>query len=342
MRAIALTRYLPAEDPQAFVEVELPKPAPRGHDLLVRVKAVSVNPVDVKVRSPRPAVEPEPRVLGWDAAGVVEEVGEAVTLFRPGDEVYYAGSIDRPGSDSEYQLVDSRIAGPKPRSLDFEAAAAMPLTTITAWEGLFERLGVPRDPAANARRSLLVIGGAGGVGSIAIQIAKRVAGLRVAATASRPESAAWAREMGADLVIDHRKSLRPQLEAADFGPADYIYCTSSTEHYIAEMAEAVAPQGKICLIAETKGDAPVNINLFQRKSATLAWELMFTRPLLQTADIQAQHDLLAEAARLFDAGVLRSTVTERFGPLSAESLRRAHARVETGAMIGKLVLGGLV
>ena len=341
MRAIALTRYLPVENPEALVEVELPKPEPRGHDLLVRVKAVSVNPVDVKVRSPRPDVEREPRVLGWDAAGVVEAVGEAVTLFRPGDEVYYAGSIDRPGSNSAYQLVDARIAGPKPRSLDFEAAAAMPLTTITAWEGLFNRLGVARDPAANARRSILVIGGAGGVGSIAIQIAKRVAGLRVAATASRPESAAWAREMGADLVIDHRQPLRPQLEAADFGLADYIYCTSNTEQYIAEMADAVAPQGKVCLIVETKGGAPVNISLFQSKSVTLAWELMFTRPLYQTADMQAQHELLAEAARLFDAGVLRSTVTERFGPLSAENLRRAHARLETGAMIGKLVLSGL-
>lgn len=341
MRAIALTRYLPAEDPEAFVEVELPTPQPRGHDLLVRVRAVSVNPVDVKVRSPRPEVEPAPRVLGWDAAGVVEAVGEAVTLFRPGDEVYYAGSIDRPGSNSEYQLVDERIVGPKPRSFDFEQAAAMPLTTLTAWEGLFERLGVARDPAANAGRSILVIGGAGGVGSVVIQLARRLAGLRVVATASRPESAAWARELGADLVVDHRRPLRPQLEAAGLAAVEYIYCTSSTEQYIAEMADVVAPQGKICLIVETKGGAPVNISLFQGKSVTLAWELMFTRPLFQTADMRAQHDLLAEAAGLFDAGVLRGTLTERFGPLSADSLRRAHARLETGAMIGKLVLSGI-
>ncbi len=341
MRAIAVTCYLPADDPACFEEIELPTPAPRGHDLLVRVHAVSVNPVDTQMRAPRPEEVPAPLVLGWDAAGVVEAVGEAVTLFRPGDAVYYAGSIDRAGSNSAYQLVDERIVGPKPPSLDFEEAAALPLTTLTAWEGLFERLGIARDPAANAGRTLLVIGGAGGVGSITIQLARHLAGLRVVATASRPESAAWAREMGADHIIDHQQPFRPQLAAAGLGEADYIYCTTATAQHLDQLADVVAPQGKICLIAGARGDRPLDFGQFQRKSATLAWELMFTRPLYQTADMQAQHELLVEASRLFDAGVLRTTLTERFGPLSAERLRQAHARLETGRMIGKLVLSGL-
>lgn len=341
MRAVAVMRYLPADDPACFEEVELPTPTPHGHDLLVRVCAVSVNPVDTQMREPRPETVPAPLVLGWDAAGVVEGVGEAVTRFRPGDSVYYAGSIDRPGSNSAYQLVDERIVGLKPSSLDFEQAAAMPLTTITAWEGLFDRLSIARDPAQNCGRTLLVIGGAGGVGSITIQLATRLAGLYVIATASRPESAAWARAMGADLIVDHRRPLRPQLEAAGLAAVDAIYCTAATAEHLDQMANIIAPQGKLCLITGTPEGGALNFGQFHMKSVTVAWELMFTRPLYQTADMVAQHELLAAAARLFDAGVLRTTLTERFGPLSAENLRRAHQRVETGTMIGKLVLNGL-
>lgn len=341
MKAVGLYQYLPIDNPESLVDVEVPTPAPSGRDLLVRVHAVSVNPVDVKQRAPRPGKESAPRILGWDAAGVVEAVGPDVTLFRPGDEVYYAGSIDRAGCNSELHLVDERIVGPKPASLSFEEAAALPLTTITAWEAIFDRLGVPKDKSANHGRTLLIIGGAGGVGSIAIQIAKQVAGLHVIATASRPESETWCRQQGADTVISHRQSLLDGIAAAGLTTVDYILCTNSVEQYVASMAEIIAPQGKICTIIGTKNNEPIPMNLFMRKSVGFFFELMFTRPVFQTPDMQAQHDLLSEASRLVDAGVLRTTLTERFGPLTAENLRRAHARVESGTMIGKLVLSGI-
>lgn len=341
MKAIGLYQYLPVDNPQSLVEVEVPTPTPTGRDLLVRVHAVSVNPVDVKQRAPRPGTESSPRILGYDAAGVVEAVGPDVTLFKPGDEVYYAGSLDRPGSNSELHLVDERIVGPKPATLSFEEAAALPLTTITAWEALFDRLGVPKEAEANSGRVLLIIGGAGGVGSIAIQIAKQVAGLYVIATASRQESAEWCRQMGADEVINHSRPLQEELSSAGVPNVDYILCTNSVEQYITSMAEIIAPQGKICTIVGTKNNEPILMNLFMRKSVGFYFELMFTRPVFQTKDMQAQHELLKEAARLLDAGILRTTLTERFGPLTAENLRRAHARVESGTMIGKLVLGGI-
>ena len=341
MKAIGLYQYLPIDNPESLVEVEVPTPTPTGHDLLVRVHAVSVNPVDVKRRAPRPGTETTPRILGWDAAGVVEAVGPGVTLFQPGDEVYYAGSIDRAGCNSELHLVDERIVGPKPRTLDFEEAAALPLTTLTAWEAIFDRLGISHAPSDNQGRSLLIIGGAGGVGSIATQIAKDVAGLKVIATASRPHSAAWCRQQGADAVLNHHEPLQAQLTAAGFATVDYILCTNSVEQYVTSMAEMIAPQGKICTIVATKDNVPLPMNLFMQKSVGFFYELMFTRPVFQTPDMQAQHDLLTEAARLVDAGVLQTTLTERIGPLTAENLRRAHANVESGAMIGKLVLGGI-
>jgi zinc-binding alcohol dehydrogenase family protein len=341
MKAVGLTQYLPADNPESLLDVEVPPPTPTGRDLLVRVHAVSVNPVDVKSRAPRPGTEATPRILGWDAAGVVEAVGPGVALFKPGDEVYYAGSIDRAGCDSELHLVDERIVGPKPSTLTFEEAAALPLTTITAWEAIFERLGIAQNPAANAGRTLLIIGGAGGVGSIAIQIAKQVAGLRVIATASRPDSVAWCHQQGAEVVINHRQPLKEALAAAGFATVDYILCTNSVEQYITGMAEIIAPQGKICTIVGTKGNEPIPMNLFMRESVGFFYELMFTRPVFQTTDMQAQHDLLTEAARLVDAGVLHTTLTERFGPLTAANLRLAHARIESGTMIGKLALTGI-
>jgi zinc-binding alcohol dehydrogenase family protein len=341
MKAVGLTQYLPIDNPDSLVDVEVPKPTPTGRDLLVRVQAVSVNPVDVKTRAPRPGTETIPRILGWDAAGVIEAIGPDVTRFQPGDEVYYAGSIDRPGCNSEFHLVDERITGTKPRTLDFEEAAALPLTTITAWEAIFDRLGIAKDPAANQQRTLLIIGGAGGVGSIAIQIAKQVAGLHVIATASRPDSAEWCRQQGADVVINHRRPLTEELDAAGFATVDSILCTNSVEQYVTSMAEIIAPQGKVCTIVGTKNNEPIAMNQFMRKSVGFFYELMFTRPVFQTSDMQAQHDLLSEAARLVDAGVLHTTLTERIGPLNAANLRRAHARIESGAMIGKLVLGGI-
>lgn len=325
MKAVGLYKYLPIADPESLIDLEVPKPEPRGRDLLVRVRAVSVNPVDTKVRAPKDKVEAEPRILGWDAAGTVEAVGEGVSLFSPGDEVYYAGSIVRQGCDGEYHLVDERIVGRKPRNLSFEEAAAMPLTTLTAWEALFDRM------EAETGRTLLVIAGAGGVGSIAIQIAKRVAGLRVIATASRPETEAWCRELGADDVIDHRRPLKDE--------ADYILCAASTEEHLQGMADAVKPQGKVCLIVGAKGGQPVPINPFQSKSVALCWEYMFTRAMYETPDMDAQHGILDRAAGLLEDGTLRHTLREVVGPLNAENLREAHRRLESGRTIGKLVLG---
>jgi len=342
MRAIGLQRHLPVSDPECLVEFELPAPVATGRDLLVRVRAVSVNPVDVKMRGGRIPIAAPPLVLGWDAAGVVEATGPDATLFRPGDEVFYAGVITRPGCDAELHLVDERIVGRKPKSLSFEDAAALPLTTLTAWEALFERMGAPQR-ASDASRpdTLLVIGGAGGVGSIAIQIAKRVAGLRVVATASRPESIAWCRELGADATIDHTKPLRDELARIGEPDPAYILCTNSTEQHLAGMADVIAPQGAICTIVETQGDVPFPTGVLQRKSVRFSWELMFTKAMFGTKDLASQHEILDTAARLVDEGVLRSTVTERAGPLSAASLRAAHAKLESGRMIGKLVLGGI-
>jgi len=341
MKAVGLYRYLPISDPNSLLDVIVPQPEPHGWDLLVRVKAVSVNPVDTKVRAPKEKVETEPKILGWDAAGVVEAVGEEASLFAAGDEVYYAGSIVRQGCDSEYHLVDERIVGRKPRNLSFEEAAAMPLTTLTAWEALFDRMGASRRREDNSARSFLVIAGAGGVGSVAIQIAKRVAGLRVIATASRPETQEWCREMGADEVVDHRRPLKEELQRIGADEVDYVLCAASTEEHLQNMSDVVKPQGKVCLIVGVKGGQPVPINPFQGKSAAICWELMFTRSTYQTPDMQAQHDVLEEAAGLLEAGTLVHTLREHLGPLNAENLRQAHARIESGRTIGKVVLSGI-
>ncbi|MCI0672932.1 MAG: zinc-binding alcohol dehydrogenase family protein, partial [Myxococcaceae bacterium] len=324
MKAVALKRYLPVTDPDCLLDVTLPDPRPSAHDLLVRVHAVSINPVDTKVRARGGTAEAEPRVLGWDAAGVVETVGEAVTRFNPGDAVYYAGSLTRPGCDSELHLVDERIVGPKPASLDFAQAAALPLTALTAYEALFERLGI--DPGgADVGWTLLLINGAGGVGSIAIQLA-RLAGVRVIATASRPETQKWCKELGAEHVINHRQDLREQLKALGVSEVDCVFNTYSTEAYWDVMVDAVAPQGRIVSIVETHG--PVDLGKLMRKSATFAWEFMFTRPMFQTSDMLEQHHILRRVAGWVDNKHLRTTLTERLSPISAATLRQAHAKVE--------------
>lgn len=321
-----------------FVDLELPKPAAAGRDLLVRVKAVSVNPVDVKQRLGVKPEESEPRIFGWDAAGVVEHIGNDVTLFSPGDEVYYAGSYTRAGCNSEYHLVDERIVGHKPRSLSFAEAAALPLTAITAWESLFDRCGVAFDPARNASKSVLILGGAGGVGSIATQIATRVAGLITIATASRQDSADWCREMGAAFVINHRNALKAELERIGFPLVHYILCFNSLEMYVPQMADIIQPQGKICSIIRAREDQPLQLNPLMYKSVSFAFELMFTRPMFQTADMEQQHHLLERVSQLVDQGTLRTTLREDFGELTAENLSKAHARLESGEMIGKLIL----
>lgn len=337
MKAVGLFKYLPIENPESLLDVEVEKPVPTGKDILVRVKAISVNPVDYKVRSPKDRVETVARILGWDVAGVVEQVGPDCTLFRPGDEVFYAGSITRPGGNSEFHLVDERIVGTKPSSLDFAQAAALPLTSITAWESLYDRLGVSYSQADNKGKTILIIGAAGGVGSIATQLAK-YAGLTVIGTASRPESTAWVKGLGADHVIHHFEAFVPQLKAVGIDQVDYILCLNSTEKHWTNMAEAIAPQGKICSIVET--DELLNLTLLKDKSVTFVWELMFTRSMFQTPDMIEQHKLLNEVSRLVDEGKIRTTTNVVLSPINAGNVRKAHALLETGRTVGKVVVEG--
>ncbi len=321
-----------------FIEIDTPIPTPASRDLLVRVKAVSVNPVDYKVRR-SPEQQPD-RILGWDAAGVVEAIGADVSLFQVGDEVYYAGSIIRAGSNSEYQVVDERIVGRKPSSLSFAAAAALPLTAITAWEGLFERMGIEPQPTdLNRVSSLLIIGGAGGVGSIATQIAKQVAGLRVIATASRAETIEWCQQMGADEIINHHQPFKAQLAELNIKYVDYILCCNDTEQHLQNMRDIIKPQGKICSIVETKN--PIDLNLLKSKSVTFVWELMFTKSIYETEDIQSQHELLNEVANLIDRGILTTTMTKNLGIMNVSTLMQAHILLESGRSIGKVVLEGV-
>lgn len=335
MKAIGFHRYLTIEDTESLMDLHINKPTPTGRDLLVRVKAISVNPVDVKVRAPKEKVEPAARIIGWDVAGIVESVGEACTLFQPGDEVYYAGSITRTGGNSEFHLVDERIVGKKPQSLDFAQAAALPLTAITAWEGLFDRLGVSHSRVHNEGKSILIIGAAGGVGSIATQLAS-AAGLTVIGTASRQESADWAKEYGADYTINHHKTFLPQLQALGYSSVDYILCLNQTEQHWVNMAEAIVPQGKICSIVEMS--TPIDLTLLKNKSVTFVWEVMFTRSMYETSDMEEQHKLLNEVAKRIDQGELRTTIAKRLSPINAANLREAHKLVESGSMIGKVVL----
>jgi NADPH:quinone reductase len=373
MKAVGLYKHLPIEDPQSLVDLDNQEPNhPTGHDLLVSIKATSVNPLDTKVRRgtiPPPENENMPRILGWDAAGEVIAVGSDCTLFDKGDAVYYAGSITRPGTNCEFHLVDERIVGKKPKSLSFEEAAAMPLTTITAWEALYDRLGLDLntlssntallgtstsgDSDKNKRHvpsTILIIGGAGGVGSIAIQLAKNLVndlssstsspGINVIATASRSESREWCKKMGADYVIDHHKNLKSQIkEITGIDYADYIFCLNNTDGHFDSMKQLIAPQGKICSIVETK--TPVEMGgILRQKSVTFVWEVMFTRSLFQTYDMIEQHHLLNTVADLIDSKKIKTTLTDLFTPISAEKLRNAHKKLESGNTIGKIVLSG--
>ena len=316
-----------------FEEIEQPKPAPAGRDLLVKVEAISVNPVDYKQRK---MGAPAPRVLGWDAAGTVEAAGPEATLYKPGDAVYYAGDVTRPGANSEFHLVDERIVGRKPKRLDFAQAAAIPLTAITAWEAFFDRMKI--DPGGKTSgKSILIIGGAGGVGSIGIQLA-RIAGLTVIATASRGESIAWVKELGAQHVIDHRKELRPQLEALGLKQVDYIANFNDLDTHWAAMGDLIAPQG--AMVAIVGNQKPMPMDTVRSKSATMCWELMFTRPRFKTPDMIEQHRLLDQVADWLDSGKLRGTLKETLSPINAANLRKAHEKLEAGTMIGKLVLKG--
>jgi NADPH:quinone reductase len=335
MKAIGFYRSLPIENEESLLDLEIEKPTPEVHDLLVQIKAISVNPTDVKSRASRNKGEETPPILGRDVAGIVVQVGSECTLFKPGDEVYYAGSNMRPGGNSEFHRVDERIVGHKPQSLDFAQAAALPLTSLTALEGLFERLGIARDPATNQGKTILIIGAAGGVGSIATQLAN-LAGLTVIGTASRPETIQWAKEHGAAYTISHTQPFIPQLKALGFATVDYIFCLNSPGKHWDDIAEAIVPQGKICSILPI--DASANLGPLFQKSVTLAWELMFTRPMFQTVDMIEQHKHLEALTQLVDAGKIQTTLTELLEPINAANLRAAHAKVEGGQTIGKVVL----
>jgi zinc-binding alcohol dehydrogenase family protein len=340
MRAVAFTKPLPISDAAALIDVEVDRPEPGPRDLLVRVAAVSVNPVDFKVRK-RDDPGGKPRLLGYDAAGTVEAVGAGVTFFKPGEAVYYAGSVLRPGTNAEYHLVDERIAGAKPKSLDFAEAAALPLTALTAWELLFDRIGIGQGAGAD-KRSLLIVGGAGGVGSIAIQLARALTGLTVIATASRPETVDWVKSLGAHHVVDHSKPLAPQLEKIGIPAADIVVALAGTKGHVAEIADFVAPQGHIGMI---EGDGAASLGadefgkLFQ-KCVGLHFEFMFARSRFGTPDMVRQHEILEAVAALVDQGKLRTTLMRRLSPINAATMREAHAAVESGKSIGKIVVEG--
>ncbi|CAM3938826.1 MULTISPECIES: zinc-binding alcohol dehydrogenase family protein [Pseudomonadaceae] len=337
MKAVAYYQSLPADHPEALQDVQLSEPTPGAHDLLVEVRAISVNPVDTKIRL---GVAPEngaAKVLGWDATGIVKAVGSEVSLFQPGDRVFYAGAIDRAGANSELHLVDERIVGHMPGSLSFAEAAALPLTAITAWELLFERLQVA-EGSADQGQSLLIVGAAGGVGSILTQLARCLTGLTVIGTASRPETQAWVRELGAHHVIDHSKPLSEELARIGVGQVTHVASLTQTDQHYAQLVECLAPQGRLALIDDPL--QPLDVMQLKRKSLSLHWELMFTRSLYQTADMIEQHRLLERVSDLVDAGVIKTTLGEHFGTINAANLRRAHALLESGKAKGKIVLEG--
>ena len=337
MKAVGYLKSLPLTDPKALVDFTADKPVPGPRDLRVAIKAISVNPVDTKVRmraEPKPGEAP--KVLGFDAAGVVDAVGADVTLFKAGDEVFYAGSIARPGTNSEFHLVDERIVGTKPKSLTFAQAAALPLTSITAWEMLFDRLKVQPAKTPDGR-ALLVIGGGGGVGSIMIQLARRLTGLTIIATASRAETREWCLKLGADHVIDHHKPLAEQLKAIGHPQVAMVAGVTGTEQSAPQLADIVAPQGQFVLIDDPK---TLNVMPFKPKSISVHWESMFTRSVFGTADMIAQHRLLNEVSAMIDAGLIVTTAAQELSPINAANLIRAHAQIESGTTIGKVVLSG--
>lgn len=336
MKAVGYRKSLPIDAPDALFDFEADKPEPRGRDIRVAVKAISANPVDYKVRKRAEPKEGDVKILGFDASGVVDAVGPDVTLFKPGDEVWYAGSIQRQGTNSEFHLVDERIVGHKPKTLSFAQSAALPLTSITAWELLFDRLGVAPGKSADPR-TLLIVGGAGGVGSILIQLARRLTGLTVVATASRPKSRKWCLDLGAHHVIDHSKPMKEQIDALKVPPVALIAALTNTDQHFAALADIIAPQGKLGLIDDPTS---LNVNLLKGKAASLHWESMFTRSSFQTDDMIAQHNLLDDVANLIDNGVLRTTLDKVLGKINAANLKQAHALLEGGRSTGKLVLEG--
>ncbi|MDF4222254.1 zinc-binding alcohol dehydrogenase family protein [Maribacter sp. M208] len=334
MKAIGYKENLPIDNVNSLQDIDVETPKAAGKDILVEVRAISVNPVDYKIRTNRPAPNGEWSIIGWDATGVVKEVGEDVSLFKVGDEVWYAGDLNRQGSNAQYQLVDERIVGKKPASLSFAEAAALPLTTLTAYEMLFHRLEVSKD---DANKSILVIGAAGGVGSILVQLAKKLTKLNIIGTASREETISWLKELGADTVINHRNKLSDEFDKYNLPAPEYVVSLNATEHHVDEIAKLIKPQGKFGFI-----DDPTSLNVmpFKGKAVSTHIELMFTRSMFQTDDMIEQHNILNEVSELIDNGTVRTTLGENFGTINAENLRKAHAFLETGKAKGKIVLEG--
>ena len=337
MKAIAVYEALPADNPNCFANVDMETPVPVGQDILVRIDAISINPVDSKERLGLSGRLDEPLILGWDACGEVISVGDSVQNFKPGDMVMYAGDITRPGSYAEYQLVDERIVGPKPAGLSSEEAATLPLTTLVAWESLFDRLEIDRDDADSP--ALLIIGAAGGLGSMAIQFARQLSNCTIIATASRPESKAWCAELGAHHVIDHSGDLGEQLKAIGFETVPFILNCSNNIPYWEIMSELVSPEGAICLVASTK--AKLDLDLYMAKSVRINYELMFTRSLFGTDKMSIQRDVLTKVGEMISAGTIRHVMTKSFGPMTTSSLAKAHAHIEEGHMIGKMALSAI-
>ncbi len=336
MKAVGYQKSRSIEEADSLVDFEIAKPEPSGRDIRVAVKAISVNPVDYKVRKRAEPPAGEYKILGFDAAGVVDAVGPEVTQFKPGDEVFYAGSNQRQGTNSEFHLVDERIVGKKPGSLSFAQAAALPLTAITAWELLFDRLGAKPDGSEDPR-TLLIIGGAGGVGSILIQLARKLTGLTVVATATRPESKKWCSDLGAHAVVDHSRPMKGQIEALNLNPVGLVASLTFTHEHYMDVADFIAPQGKFGLIDDP---TEFNVAVFKSKTVSIHWELMFTRSTFKTADMDAQGKLLNQVSALIDKGVLRTTLDQTLGTINAANLKRAHELLESGKSRGKIVLEG--
>lgn len=340
MKAIGYTQSLPISDPLSLIDIELSQPIASGHDLLVRIKSIAVNPVDCKIRLNVSPEDGEYKVLGWDAVGEVVATGELVSNFKPGDMVFYAGNLNRQGSNAEYQLVDERLVGNKPKSLTESEAAALPLTAITAWELLFERLEITQQQPNAKEKSkdvILIIGAAGGVGSILIQLANVLTGATVIGTASRENSKTWIKKLGADYVIDHSKSLTEQIEQLNVGQVTHVASLTHTDSYLDSYVELLAPMGKIALIDDPKS---IDICKLKQKSLSLHWEFMFTRSMFETKDISAQHKLLNNVSELIDQGYIQTTVGQNLGKINAKNLRAAHEELESGKSIGKIVLEG--
>jgi len=335
MKAIGFFRSDPQTGAEALRDIEIPKPSPKGRDLLVKIEAVSVNPVDVKTRARVPADRKDATILGFDGAGVVESVGDRVRNFKSGDEVFYAGTLVRPGTYAEYHLVDERIVGPKPKSLSFPEAAAVPLTAITSWEMLFHRLAIPE---GSSGASVLIVGGTGGVGSMAVQLARQLTRLTVVTTSfDDAEERAWCRNNGADHVLDHTKPIAAQVAALNIAPVKFVFSTNMTGHHFPQIAELIAPQGRFGLIDDPE---PFDLRLIKVKSVSTHWENMFTRSIFETEDMDAQHDLLTRLSKMIDNGQIRTTLAEVLGPINATTLTGAHNRIWERRAPGKMVMVG--